>query len=292
MPAYLLDARNPFLVLLWSFGLFMLMHGHQYIGGLIAAHAGRVSMDSVMSGKHETPRSVLLRGVAAVVVGLPLVWLSVTLLWGRPLVWMGLSFQWGWLVLGLGMGLLATFLIVFALAKMRLARVAMGHDGVRGAEMMSAIVGLTLMAVFAGISEEIVFRGMMGLELSLAWGWLASVLVTGVSFGFVHLLGQLKTLTVRKVLTLLVSSIAVSFLFISLYRFSGSLWLPIGFHIAWNYAHSVLLGLEMNGKPPVASCLQTRLDSRSWLVGGEAGMESSVPAIAGYCLLGLLFTVL
>jgi len=292
MPGYALDARNPFLVLLWSFGLFMLMHGHQYLGALLASWADRVPFDSLMSGKHETSRSVFLRGLLAIVVGLPLIWLSSTVLWNRPLAWMGLDFRWGWLLLGLGFGVLAPFLVVVVLSRMKLAEVRLARNKLANSQILSAILGMAMMAIFAGVSEEIVFRGMMGLELSLSWGWPLSILVTGAVFGVVHLVGQLKTLTLQKTVSILVSSIAVSFLFISLYRYSGSLWLPIGFHITWNYAHSILLGLEMNGKPPLASCLQTTLKSTSWIAGGEAGMEQSIPAIAVYCLLGVLFTLL
>jgi len=292
MTASMIDSRNPFLVLLWAFGLFLVMHGHQYVGALLAARADRVSFGALMSGKHETARSILLRGLAAVAVGLPLIWLCSTLLWNRPIAWMGFSFGWGWLLLGLGMGLASPLLIVFVLWRMNLARVPLSRSALTRREMASAALGITLMAVFAGVSEEIVFRGMMGLELSLRWGWPAAILVSGAVFGIVHLLGQLRTLTVQKIAFIMVSSMAVSFLFISLYRFSGSLWLPIGFHIAWNYAHSVLLGLRMNGKAPFASYLQTTLDTRSWIAGGASGMEGSLPAVVLYVLVGLLFALL
>jgi membrane protease YdiL (CAAX protease family) len=292
MTGLALDARNPFLAIGWTFGLFVLMHGHQYVGALIASWADRVSFDALMSGRHATPRSTLIRGLATIVVGLPLVWLGSTVLWNRPLAWMGFSFRWEWLLLGVGMGLLAPFVAVFILGRMRLAQVARARSEWSRSETLSAVVGLTAVAVFAGISEEIVFRGMLSLELSVAWGWTAAILVSGAIFGAVHLLGQLKTLTFRKVSAIMIASIAVSFLFVSLYRFSGCLWLPIGFHVAWNYAHSVLLGLPMNGEAPLTSCLSTELETRSFLAGGEAGMEASVPAIAIYCALGALFALL
>jgi len=288
----IVDPRNPFLVLLWSFGLFLLMHAHQYLGALLAARADHVSFDALMSGKHESSRSLLLRGSVAIAAGLPLIWLCSTLLWSRPTAWMGLGISWGWLLLGIGLGMVSPLLIIAVLWRMNLARMPLSRLGLRRAELASAVVGISFAAVFAGVSEEIVFRGMMGLELALAWGWPAAILVSGAMFGIVHLLAQMKALTLRKGAAIMVSSIAVSFMFISLYRFSGSLWLPIGFHIAWNYAHSVLLGLEMNGEAPLASCLRTTLDTTSWIAGGEAGMEASLPSVAWYLLLGLLFTLL
>jgi len=292
MSASALDARNPFLVLIWAFGLFTLMHGHQYIGALVASLGDRVSFDSIMSGKHETPRTLLIRGSFAMIVGLPLVWLCLTLLWKRPVAWMGLGPQWGRLLLGMGLGVGAPVLVVLSLWRMNLARISFARTGWVPSQIASAVLGLLAVAVFAGVSEEIAFRGMMGLELSLTWGWPLAVVASGAVFGVVHLLGQIKTLNAVKAGAVMVSSIAISFLFISLYRFSGSLWLPIGFHIAWNCAHSLLLGLRMNGKEPLASYLKTTLDGSSWIAGGDAGMEASAPAIAVYCLIGLLFTVL
>ena len=288
----LVDPRNPFLVLVWAFGLFLLMHAHQYLGALLAARADHVSFDSLMSGEHVSPRSLLLRGTVAIVIGIPLIWLCSTLLWNRPAVWMGVSLHWGWLLLGIGLGMVSPLLIVFVLWRMNLARVLLARLGMGRVELISAILGTTFLVVFAGVSEEIVFRGMMGLEISVAWGWPAAILISGAMFGIVHLLAQMKTLTLRKAGAIMVSSLAVSFLFVSLYRFSHSLWLPIGFHIAWNYAHSVLLGLEMNDEAPLASCLQTTLDKRSWITGGNAGMEASLPSVSWYLLLGLVFTLL
>jgi len=286
------DARNPSLVLIWAFGLFTLIHGHQYIGALLASLADRVSFDSIMSGKHETPRTLLIRGSLALIVGLPLVWLCSTLLWKRSTAWMGLGPQWGGLFLGIELGAAAPILVVLVLWRMNLARISLARTGRGHLQVVSAVLGLTAIAVFSGVSEEIAFRGMMGLELSLTWGWPLAVVVSGAVFGVVHLMGQTKTLNATKVGAIMLSSIAVSFLFISLYRFAGSLWLPIGFHVAWNCAHSPFLGLRMNGKEPLASYLKTTLDSSSWIAGGEAGMEASVPAVAVYCLMGSLFTVL
>ena len=284
-----LDPRNPFLVLVWSFGLFLLMHGHQYVGALLAARTDHVSFDALMSGKHATLRSQLLRSGVGILLGLPLIWLCTTLLWNRPLNWMGLGFDWWGLALGLVLGLLSPFLVVGVLWRMNLARIPLARSTRRFSETLSGVTSLALAAIFAGISEEIVFRGMIGRELSMTWGWPVSVLFSGAFFGVVHLLGQLKTLTLRKAGAILVASVAVSYLFMSLYRFSGSLWLPIGFHIAWNFAHSALLGLRMNGMAPLASCLRTSLKTSSWMAGGEAGMEASLPAVSLYAVLGTIF---
>jgi len=124
-----LDARNPSLVLIWAFGLFTLMHGHQYIGALLASLADRVSFDSIMSGKHETPRTLLIRGSLALIVGLPLVWLCSTLLWKRSTAWMGLGPQWGGLFLGIGLGAAAPILVALVLWRMKLARISLARTG-------------------------------------------------------------------------------------------------------------------------------------------------------------------
>lgn len=78
MPAFEIAARNPFLVLVWSFGLFMLVHLHQYIGALLAAWRTRQTFDVIMGGKYEDHTTILMRGLAALAIGIPLTWIAAT----------------------------------------------------------------------------------------------------------------------------------------------------------------------------------------------------------------------
>jgi membrane protease YdiL (CAAX protease family) len=289
LPTYDVAARNPFLVILWSLGLFMLMHGHQYVGSLLIVWKKRRSFDDVMSGKYEDRGTLLLRGVVAIVAGLPLIWLSTTLLWRRPLDWMGLSFRLGRLLSGLALGLALPVIAVGLLCLLKRARVVRFRPSLTRRQAAAVTLQIGLFAVFAGISEEVVFRAMAARELSIAVGWFWAILISGAFFGLVHLAGQWKQLTASKAAGIMASSIAVGFMFIAMYVRSGSLWLPIGVHMAWNFSYSAILGARMNGEVPEASLFRTMPDESSWLAGGAAGMESSVPAVALYVLVGCLF---
>jgi membrane protease YdiL (CAAX protease family) len=292
MTTYAIAARNPLLVIVWSFGLFMLMHGHQYVASLLVARRSGRTFDDVMSGRFEDRSTLLLRGAVAMLVGLPLIWLSMTLLWRRPLAWMGLGAQPEWLLLGLAVGLVLPVIVVGVLRLLHRARISRSLSPLTGKRTAAYMAGVALMAVFAGVSEEVVFRAMAARELSLVVGWGWAILISGMFFGVVHLLGQYKTLTMRKTGAILVSSLFVSFLFTAMYIRSASLWLPIGFHIAWNASYTAILGLRMSGEVPDTSLLQTTVDESSWVAGGAAGMEASLPAIAAYTLVALLFVLL
>ncbi|MFC2095899.1 lysostaphin resistance A-like protein [Candidatus Bipolaricaulota bacterium] len=135
------------------------------------------------------------------------------------------------------------------------------------------------------------FRAMAARELSLVVGWPLAVLIAGVYFGLVHLVGQIKTLTAKKVLAIMVSSIFVSFLFVAMYVRSGSLWMPIGFHAAWNFSLVGILGLPMSGKETNYGLLKTTLTGPGWLAGGQIGMEASAVALVAYAVVGLLFVL-
>ncbi len=284
--------RQPWVVLLWSFGLFLFIHLHQYLGGILAARRSGQTLDAIMSGRHQDHTTVLAKGLTTFVVGIPLTWIAVLLLWRRPIDWMGLRFDGGLLFAGLGLGLVLPVLVALVLKLLGKASIwkSLGMSNRR--ERVAMLLGIGCMALFTGFAEEVVFRGMATREFAHTWGWPLATLVGGAYFGLVHLISRIKTLTVRSALTIMVASVAVSFLFVAMYTHSGSLWLPIGFHAAWNFSLVGILGLPLNGKTTTAGLLEIRLDDSSWWTGGpagNAGLEVSPVAIAAYLVVGLLF---
>ncbi|MFC2095898.1 hypothetical protein ACFLSW_05635 [Candidatus Bipolaricaulota bacterium] len=115
MPQFEIAARNPFLVLVWSFGLFMLVHLHQYVGALLAAWRAKQTFDIIMGGKYEDHTTILMQGLAAILIGIPMVWIAATVLWRRPIGWMQLPFRGGLLLTGIGLGVVLPIAIVLVL---------------------------------------------------------------------------------------------------------------------------------------------------------------------------------
>lgn len=283
--------RNPFLVLIWSFGLFLFIHLGQYVGALLAMWRSGQTFDALMSGQYEDHVTLLMKGIGATVAGIPLVYVAVTLLWQRPVDWMQLPFRLGPLVAGVGLGFMLPIFVVIVLRVMGHASIQLSQNILRRGKKVAWLTGVALLAVFTGVAEEIVFRAMAARELSLVWGWPLAVLVSGAYFGAAHLIGQLRTMTWSKAVTLMISSVLVSFLLIAMYVRSGSIWLPIGFHAAWNFALVGILGLPMSGNETEVSLFQTNVQGPVLLTGGALGIEASAIALGFYVILGLLFVV-
>jgi len=69
------------------------------------------------------------------------------------------------------------------------------------------------------------------------------------------------------------------------YKYSGTLWLPIGIHWAWNFTQGNIFGFEVSGNDAGASFLKSTVSGPDWLTGGAFGAEASViPVFLGLIL--------
>jgi len=142
------------------------------------------------------------------------------------------------------------------------------------------------MAIFAGVLEELLFRGVLLRLLEIAFGsWPALALSAGV-FGLVHLLAPQATLS-SAIAIMLEAGVLLG----SAYFLTRRLWLPIGLHIGWNFTQGGVFGIAVSGHPSIG-LLQTQLSGPTWLSGGAFCAEASVVAIvicliAALCLLAL-----
>ena len=71
------------------------------------------------------------------------------------------------------------------------------------------------------------------------------------------------------------------------YLLSGSLWLPIAFHFAWNFAQGPLFSFPVSGLASEGLLLLERGDSPSLVTGGAFGPEGGLLGVIAL-LLGLL----
>jgi membrane protease YdiL (CAAX protease family) len=144
--------------------------------------------------------------------------------------------------------------------------------------------GLTTLAIVIpqSAAEEIMLRGFPLVELSRGIGRVAAVLVTGSLFGILHL----KNPGASALAALNIALIGIAF---GILRFrSGSLWLPIGLHVSWNFSEAFLWGQPVSGLPPGMSLVhQTFAGSEAW-TGGAFGPEASAITAIITILLALL----
>lgn len=281
--------RNILLVILWSYGLFILMHLYQYIGVLVAARMSGEGFESIISGEFGNHKTELIIGLAAVIIGVPLVFLITRFLWRRSFEWMRLRFDYKNLLFGLLLGFCIPVVIVLILRISGVAEIESSTHPLGSDESTALFIGYACMAVFAGIAEEVVFRGMAVREIAMRVGWIAAAIIGGVYFGATHLVGNLSNLSLSGALLIILSGIAVSFLFVALYIRSRSLWLPIGFHMAWNFCLKGILGITMSGSESKIGLLGVELTGRDILTGGSFGIETSIVSIAIYLVVAVLF---
>jgi hypothetical protein len=70
------------------------------------------------------------------------------------------------------------------------------------------------------------------------------------------------------------------------YKWSGTLWVPIGIHWAWNFFQGPVFGFAVSGND-TPSLIKPVIEGPDWLTGGPFGAEASVPAF----ILGLAMAI-
>lgn len=135
-----------------------------------------------------------------------------------------------------------------------------------------------LLFVLVGLSEELFFRGYY--LVNHTGSAVHAVAVSSILFGAMHLLNpSLSALG-------LVNIVAAGVLFAYMYLWSGSLYMPIGTHISWNYAMGYIFGFPVSGLVK-RGLLEVESTGPDWFTGGAFGPEGGAVATL-LLLLGLL----
>jgi len=127
----------------------------------------------------------------------------------------------------------------------------------------------------ASLKEEILMRGLLlsGLVLVLKGRRTLAILVSAIAFGCIHLSNP--GASPLSVLGNTLGGVIYGMAFL----LSGSLWLAIGLHVAWNFVQGPLLGFPVSGI--AAGGLQQVHDTGpAWLSGGAYGPEAGLVGIA------------
>lgn len=146
--------------------------------------------------------------------------------------------------------------------------------------------GAYLVAVGAGIGEEILFRGMMFRLVEQLLGTWVAVLVSALLFGFSHALNPGAT-TWSSIAIALEAGLLIAFL----YAATRSLWMTIGFHAAWNFVQGPVLGVKVSGNE-LPSLFTSTASGPDWLTGGAFGVEASVVSVTILVLVAAALAVL
>ncbi|MBQ1707675.1 MAG: CPBP family intramembrane metalloprotease [Bacteroidales bacterium] len=125
--------------------------------------------------------------------------------------------------------------------------------------------------LYVAVGEEILFRGVLFRWIDEKWGFVAALVVSSLLFGFMHY-GQPGATWWSS----LAIAIEAGLLLGAAYKYSGTLWLPIGIHWAWNFVQGNIFGFEVSGGDAGKALLQATVSGPDILTGGSFGAEASV----------------
>jgi CAAX protease family protein len=145
-----------------------------------------------------------------------------------------------------------------------------GPTGSAGAVTMA---GLRLLGGFApqSASEEIFLRGYALAHLRRGVGNVPAVLVTGTLFGVLHLANPNSSWVAAANISL------VGVFLGALVIRTGSIWMAIGLHIAWNWFEGFFFGHPVSGIAAGTALLHRASADQSLWTGGAFGPEASLP---------------
>ena len=126
---------------------------------------------------------------------------------------------------------------------------------------------LALMSVF----EETIFRGIIYRIIEEKYGTIVALIISAVLFGLIHVINSDSNVVY------ILSATAGGLLLGVLYTLTGRLWLPISFHLGWNFGQ-YLYGVNRFNEG-FSFVLESKLVGPMILTGGENGIENSVLSI-------------
>lgn len=139
--------------------------------------------------------------------------------------------------------------------------------------LSSSIITGFILFVAVGISEELFSRG-YGMVVLMQTGnlWVA-VTVSSILFSVLHTLNP--NVSMVGLLNIFLVGIFFAYMFLK----TGSLWMPIGYHITWNYVQGNIFGFPVSGTEP-EGIYNIIIVHDNILTGGLFGPEGGILATA------------
>ena len=137
-------------------------------------------------------------------------------------------------------------------------------------------------------SEEMWCRGFLYERINVHYPLWAAILVNGVFFGLLHIFNDGAGV-------LPIADIMVCGISFSLCKwYTGSIWVPMGIHTAWNFTQNFLFGLPNSGLVSEASVfgLDAANAKTTLLYDAVFGVEGAIPAVLADAILGVVCLVL
>lgn len=144
------------------------------------------------------------------------------------------------------------------------------------------LLNFFLLFLTVGVGEEMVFRGVIFRQIDERWNTWAALVVSALLFGFIHISNDGASWW-----SSLAIAIEAGLMLGIAYKWSGTLWLPIGIHWAWNFTQGNIFGAAVSGTAAGGSVFEIAADGPDIITGGAFGPEASIIAV----LFGILLTI-
>jgi uncharacterized protein len=151
-----------------------------------------------------------------------------------------------------------------------------------GGDILKYALGWALVFWGVAMNEEFIFRGYLLFLYTRGMNFWISSLILSALFGAAHLGNPNEN--VFGILQVVV----VGMIFCLTIRRTGTLWLAVGFHAAWDWAQTFFYGTADSGLMGQGHLLNSTSEGPKWITGGGAGPEGSVIAFAVLLLFALL----
>jgi membrane protease YdiL (CAAX protease family) len=191
----------------------------------------------------------------------------------RPFAQLGLAGRWSDLAKGIAIGgVLMAF--VFAI------QLGMGWIEITGFGLPLAYTVVKVICV--GTYEELISRGYHLVNLAEGTNVPTAIVSSAAFFALLHLMNE--NASAMSVIGIFVNAL----LFTVARLMSGSLAMPIGLHMAWNFFQGAVFGFPVSGDKEGASLIAIRQLGPDLVTGGAFGPEAGVLGI-GASLLGIVW---
>jgi membrane protease YdiL (CAAX protease family) len=145
--------------------------------------------------------------------------------------------------------------------------------------------GVLVAGIGAGISEEIIARGVIFRIVEEGLGTWSALVISALFFGGAHIFNPGATLWSSAAI-----AIEAGLLLAMIYHVTRSLWACIGLHAGWNIMQGTVYGIPVSGGASKGWLISNRTGP-DWLSGGMFGAEASVVALAACSLVTLALLV-
>jgi uncharacterized protein len=170
-----------------------------------------------------------------------------------------------------------TLLAMFLLHGFRVTGLAL-----HGTAIVYSVAGWGITFLLVGLFEEFLCRGYLQFTLASGIGFWPAALVISSLFGLGHAFNPNETAVGA------VAAGMFGLLFCLFLRRTRNLWIPVGFHAAWDWGQ-MLYGVPDSGIVPYHNLLHSTLSGPRWLTGGIVGPEASVLTPIALLVVAMIF---